>query len=849
MGTEGHGYFVARGWNGPVVASSGQLQCIRRPRRLESDEPVLIPLVKRRACVVVALLALMSASLHAQRVRGAVFQADGTTPAAGVVVAVNGADGAVAARALSSGNGAFDMHLPAGGTYSLSALRIGFRPTVVGGVSVPDSGAATVRIVLVSAPLPLAAVDVRSRDVCGTSGDPQSGVVQLWTQARTALAAAALWSRESLDAEWITFRRELRPTTDFVRSQEVRLTRSPTTHAFKSVDADSLAEFGYMFTEGAISTYHAPDPDVLLSDRFAETHCFHLEPARQGEAGLVGVGFTPQRLRDHRVDIEGTLWMERATSELRWLEYRYVGLTDAADAAQPGGRVEFLHLPDGPWMVSRWHIRMPSFGALPATDADGGYSRSVVKSNGAALHGVSVGGGMIARVERRGQLLYEGAGSGVALQLTSSDADVRVAGALVKLDGTDYAWRADSTGLVRASPVLDGRYTALIATPEMIALDAAPVERELRVNVGRTRLDSASVPTARDIVRRSCGGDAARNELGVLYGTVRDSAGRPAAGRAVFVTWLGAVAAAPGGRLYAGHTTIGTMADDAGRWHACEVPRDRALTARSTGDDGAATADAVIPASRWLAEVPLQITKITAALVQDSTVASLEIVVKDAAGIALGPTSLELTAWNGAQRKITTDARGRALVAAFPPGAVKMRAKRPGYTTGDVVFTAAAGRNTVPLILGQETLPMLDSVRVAGNRRTSSRIDGFDTRRARREATASFSADDIAKRGASEIADLLRGVSGVRMIDSSGVPMAELRRGFTMDRGTSAQPCLMRVVLDGVLVPIQAGVNVVRLPEVRGVEVFASSARMPSGLGITASDAACGLIAVYTGRD
>lgn len=806
-----------------------------------------MPLLTRRFALDAALLLLLAAPAAAQRVRGTVFQGDGTTPAGGVVVVASTDGGGVVGRALSGANGGFDLRVPSAGTYAVSALRIGFRPTVVSGVAVADTGAATVRIVLAGVALPLAAVDVRSTDVCGTSHDPQSQVVQVWTEARTALAAAALWSREQLDAEWITFRRQLAPSTEFVRSQEVRTTRSNTTHAFTSWNADSLAAQGYVVTNSAGSIYHAPDPDVLLSDSFAETHCFHLEPAPRDGAGLVGVGFTPQRSRGTRVDIEGTLWIDRASSELRWLEYRYVGLPEPAESAEPGGRVDFLRLADGPWMVSRWQIRMPIIGGDPSSLAEKGYNRTIMKSGAPVLAGISTGGGMVSRVARRGETLYTAVGSGVQLQLVRADSEVSSANASVSLDGTDYAWRADAAGLVRAAPVLDGRYTAKISTAEMRALEAAPMERDVVIAASRTRLDSATVPTAREVVRRSCGADAVKRGTSALYGTVRDSLGRVAAGRAVMLSWFGTAAISENGRVFGGRTTLGTMADDAGMWHACDVPRGVSVSVRAAGDDGQASAEVTVPESRWLVEVPLQVKRMTV-LDADSSSASLEVLVRDAAGTPLGTTALELTAQNGEQRKLTTDVRGRALVAAFPPGTVKMKAKRPGYTAGEVVFTAAGGRNTVPVVLGQATPPMLDSVRIVGSRRTSSRLDGFETRRARREPNASFNAEDIAKRNPGEIADLLRGLSAVRLADSSGVQVAVLARGYKPDRDANEQLCVMRVLLDGVIMPVEAGVNVVRPVEVRGLEVFASTARVPSGIGIMATDAACGVIAIWTGR-
>lgn len=807
-----------------------------------------IPVVRRLAAVTMTLLFCAAAPAAAQRVRGTVVREDGATPAAGIVVAASGADGRVAARVLSTASGAFDLPLPAAGRYSVSALRIGFRPTVVPDLVVPDSGAVTVRIVLSGGVVSLEAVAVRSSDVCGTSNDPKLQVVQVWTEARTALASAALWSRESLDAEWITFQRELLPQTEFVKAQTVRTRRESTTHAFQSIPADTLAARGYMVPDArGQSVYHAPDPDALLSDRFVETHCFHLEPPRDDTPGLVGIGFGPQRTRGDRVEIEGTLWIDRASSELRWLEYRYVGLPEGLDVMESGGRVEFLRLPEGPWMVSRWHIRMPITG--PAGGVEKGYAVTMLKKGGSVLRGISVSGGAVSRVWRRGELLYTARGSGIALQLVRSDSTVLLGNAEVRLDGTDYAWRADSTGLVRAAPVLEGRYTAQIATPDMLALGAPAIEREVQIAPTRTRVDTVMAPMARDIVREACGADGVKRGLGALYGTVRESAGRPAAGRAVTVSYVGSIAGLSSARAFIARESVGMMTDDAGAWHVCDVPRGKRIAVRSNGDDGIAMADTVLSDMRWIQRIDLQVSKAATDAPVDSSVATLELLVHDAAGTGLSAASLELTSYNGEQRKVTTDARGRALVAAFPPGRVTLRAKRAEFMTGEVVFSAAGGRNTVPVTLNRASLPVLDTVRVIGNRRASSRMDGFETRRLRREASVSLTAEDIAKRAPGELADLLRTLSGVRLADSSGVTVAELTRGFKLDRDANAKACLMRVVLDGVLVPLEAGVNVVRPGDVRGLEVFLSSSRAPSGLGIMATDAACGLIAIYTGKD
>jgi hypothetical protein len=73
---------------------------------------------------------------------------------------------------------------------------------------------------------------------------------------------------------------------------------------------------------------------------------------------MVGLAFAP--LRGRRLpDVQGTLWLDGQTGHLRYLEYTYTRLPFASSDARLGGRVDFVQLPAGGWIVSRWRIRMP----------------------------------------------------------------------------------------------------------------------------------------------------------------------------------------------------------------------------------------------------------------------------------------------------------------------------------------------------------------------------------------------------------------------------------------------------------------------------------------------------------
>ena len=141
----------------------------------------------------------------------------------------------------------------------------------------------------------------------------------------------------------------------------VRAVRSGTTRGapFASIPASTLAAEGFVSVVRDTTVFNAPDAALLLSDTFVETHCF-AAVARQKDS-LAGLAFrpVPGRLVP---EVRGTLWVQRASTELRFLEYRYVFAAGEREPDQLGGRLEFARLPGGAWIVSSWHIRMPRTG-------------------------------------------------------------------------------------------------------------------------------------------------------------------------------------------------------------------------------------------------------------------------------------------------------------------------------------------------------------------------------------------------------------------------------------------------------------------------------------------------------
>ncbi|HZI42938.1 MAG TPA: carboxypeptidase-like regulatory domain-containing protein, partial [Gemmatimonadaceae bacterium] len=437
-------------------------------------------------------------SLSAQTVRGVVVLPD-DAPAPGVIVTAVDERGVWVGRALANARGEFVLRLPQGGRVALQLLRIGHRPTIGPTIVVGADAVVTRRLVFTPAPVSLRAVSVNASETCTVGSDTGLAIARVWEEARKAMLSTQLSADDApLVAEWIEYERDLDSRGRTVLDQRVRTSRHPTTHAFRSQSAAFLADSGYVVADRELATFYVPDVDVLLSDAFASGHCFGLVDSRQaGTDSLIGIGFHPAASRRDLRDIEGTLWLDRQSAELRRLEFAYTNLPAAATAAHAGGAVEFMRLDEGIWIVSRWNVRMPQLVLERPMFPE--LRRIVVVGTRTALRAVKESGGEVTAVRMRDSVLYQLLGSEILVQVTGGDELIRAEHAVLTLDGTDYVATADGSKRVALSPVLVGRYHARVRTPLMDSLGIAAVEAEVEAR-SLAHIDTIVLPRARTLL-------------------------------------------------------------------------------------------------------------------------------------------------------------------------------------------------------------------------------------------------------------------------------------------------------------------------------------------------------------
>jgi len=481
----------------------------------------------------VLALSLLPRPAAAQAVRGVLVERASGAPVPGALVVLL-EDGARVGAGMTGGDGRFLVRAPRAGTYTLRADRVGFRSTTSGPIVLGTDETREHRMEAGEAAVALVGIIARSDRRCrARPGAGREGTAVLWEEARKAIESAAHVSDETpLRFDLVVYARDLDPDGKVQRDDRRRLTGQMRT-PFVSTAADTLSRRGFVRAEGDSVVYDAPDADLLLSDRFLDEHCFRVEE-RADRPGQVGLAFEPVGSRRRVAEVAGVLWLDRATAELRDLEYRYVNVMRELSEAGAGGGVRFERLPTGRWIVSRWTIRMPQLVQVTAHQRLLGRPGPIRLE----LRSVREAGGLVV-----GSPAREARTPGPVGRLRGMVWDsVRAAplpGALVVLSGTRWSATTDSAGEFAFPEVAEGRYTASFTHPALREWGAVPRPVPVAVRPGEEARVDMAVPSRATIAAAYCTPDELKmmeEARGVVMGVVT-AGGTPDPHASVRFTW------------------------------------------------------------------------------------------------------------------------------------------------------------------------------------------------------------------------------------------------------------------------------------------------------------------------
>jgi hypothetical protein len=507
------------------------------------------------------LVALLPAAAEAQRVRGVVVERGNGAPLPGVLVALLGVDGTVRAEVLSDAQGRFGVQTGAPGRYTLRAERVGYRPMTSPELVLAAGETMDYTLRATAERIALPAITTTAGRRCAPISRTGADVVALWSEARKALRSAAYTSSQLPYRYLVNSRvRRLDPGTLVTNSEEMATDETVRVSPFAAVPLEQLATRGFAEVHGDTLLYHAPDAEILLSDAFLNTHCFNARPADAEHAGMVGLAFMPVQVERSRADIQGVLWMDAASAELRVLEYGYVGGDPLLATNIASGRVEFRRLPSGGWIVSRWRIRMPSGAARyrPAAAAVPGIGPSAaddLREQSAEVMEIRTQDGALVAMAEMASV------TGIVFDSTRSKP---LAGARVSLAGTDRAAVSDSAGRYTLEGVPEGVYSLLFSHPRLDSIQYTPDPvRVVAIPPQRAPRDLA-IPPFGTVLTASCPRTPAEGN-GLLGGIVTSrTTGAPLAGIPVRAAWRAGEA---------GDTVRSVAVSDfAGMYRFCNLP-------------------------------------------------------------------------------------------------------------------------------------------------------------------------------------------------------------------------------------------------------------------------------------
>jgi hypothetical protein len=409
------------------------------------------------------------------------------------------------------------------------------------------------------------------------------------------------------------------------------------------------------------------------------------------------------------------------------------------------------------------------------------------------------------------------------VQLATDDADTRVVATAT----------SDRDGVYRIRDVEPGRYRIGFLHPVLDSLGLEPPLRTFVVTAERdVQLDLAT-PSATRLRALICADTSGRRAVAradsgsVLFGIVRGSDGAPVARATVVARWVEVTFGLRGaGRRVAQRAS--TTADNG--WYAlCDVPsggqlslaagRDTMHVARiewQAGDAAAVQRDLVLPSGQ--------------------TALARGVVLRGSDGQPLAGAVVRLE--DG--RTVRTDESGAWSMPAVNDGMQMIYVRAVGYLPQRLAMEVYASPRAATVAL-RPMQPLLDTVRVRGERLGESYMAGFEERR-RQGIGRYLTREEIGRRRVMTLTDLLRMLPGVRVEYD-----AQSGRTSITVRGGAGEACTPIVLLNGMVLGALTGEELdalARPDEVGGLELY-SEVNVPPAFSMSMAGEGCGSIVVW----
>lgn len=225
--------------------------------------------------------------------------------------------------------------------------------------------------------------------------------------------------------------------------------------------------------------------------------------------------------------------------------------------------------------------------------------------------------------------------------------------------------------------------------------------------------------------------------------------------------------------------------------------------------------------------------------------ARLVVRVRDAADSVVRAADVLITV-RGRETSVRTDSLGIARFESLVADTVELTVRQIGLEAQQHRFVVAAGENEVTVRM-RTTGTVLDPVRTIGNRVVNARYEAVDERVRCGIPNDAVTRRDLERVRPIVLSQMLRRLKGIRIADSLGSTVAVSLRGPKPTLlGGPGLPCVLRVMVDDILMPPETSLDAISPTEVYAVELFLGPARVPPQFAGIRTDSWCGLVAIWT---
>lgn len=522
----------------------------------------------------VLALAAAGATAGAQVIRGTVSSEGTLTPLRGAVVTLLMRDGRpTPLRVLSGPDGSFALRAPSAGTWSIEVRAIGFAVRRTNARLINAAETVVENVSMRQLATRLATLRIEARSACRRASELDAVTAEVWDDVWAALAASDIVREQRLvRADVFVYTREVDVGSGIVLYEERGVAPVLDARPFQTLPAADLVNHGFWRQPltGPVE-FHGLDAGTIIAPEFLATHCFALVRGDSAGTTRIGLAFRPVNSRS-RADVQGTLWVNPDSRELRLLEFSYTGLQLRGPAA--GGTIRFTRLESGLLVDDDWSLRHPFERTRPVGRRRTGDvpDESPVRRPGTAVR--VAGGFVLTGTARTSQL--------AVLMGVVRSAGAPADAASVELLGSGQRVETDSTGAFVIGDVVPGTYEMRVVRPGPGDRGGFVQHGTLVVSGGDVARVTVEVPDADAIGRALCP-DAPPGSA-PLFGLLREQAsGRAAVDYRIEVQWAPPVDSSGSAVGRAGAVRV--LTDWRGEFVACNVPAGARASFRTTTGD------------------------------------------------------------------------------------------------------------------------------------------------------------------------------------------------------------------------------------------------------------------------